>query len=46
MMLMSLMCFTPASLRKCAAALALPPVASMGSTMMASRSAMSGGILK
>ena len=46
MMHMSLMCLQPTSFMNCTAADALPPVASMGSTMMTSRSEMSGGILK
>ena len=43
---MSLMFFTPYSLTKVMAAEAEPPVASMGSRMMTSRSAMSVGILQ
>ena len=46
MMSMMRMCFTPTSFRKFTAATALPPVASMGSSTMTSRSSISGGILK
>ena len=41
-----LMCFTPTSFRKVMAAEAEPPVASIGSTTITSRSSISGGILK
>ncbi len=46
MMHMSLICLTPSCLRKVIAAEAEPPVASIGSTTITSRSSMSAGILK
>ena len=46
MMHMNLMCFTPRALIWVMASMALPPVASMGSRTITSRSAMSLGILQ